>query len=96
MKIISKEHFEQMEMLSKAFGVKSEIDSLFLPEFITSKEINQMIILIERPTETDFKKILDLIKKTDKEEHFGGSMWHDYKIHLNALLRENGFNSNIV
>lgn len=96
MKIISKEHFERMEKMCKNFGDKSKIDSMFLPEFISSKEINQMIILIEKPKETDFKKILDLIKNTDTEEHFGGSMWHDYKIHLNALLKENGFNSNIV
>jgi hypothetical protein len=96
MKTISKEHFERMEMMCETFADKSKMDSLFIPEFETSEEINEMIRSINKPTESDFNKIIDLIKKTDLREHYDGSQWHDYKIHLNALLRYNGFKSNFI
>ena len=96
MEIISKEHFKRMEMMCKTFAEKSKSNSLFLPEYETSEKINGMICSINKPTESDFNKIIDLIKKTDLKEHYNGSQWYDYKIHLNALLRENGFKSNII
>lgn len=96
MKIISKEHLERMEMMCKTFGDNSKRNSLFLPEYKASKEINQMIHSIERLNKCDLDKIVDLIKKTDTTEHYDGSQWYDYKIHLNALLIENGFKSNII
>ncbi|MDO6803971.1 hypothetical protein Q4595_16085 [Wenyingzhuangia sp. 1_MG-2023] len=85
-----------MEMMCRTFGNKSKSDSLFLPEYRTSEKINELIQLIEKPTQSEFEKIVDLIKNTDKMEHYNGSQWYDYKIHLNAILRENGFESNII
>jgi len=96
MKIISPEHFERMEMMSRNFGAKSKSNSLFLSEHEISKEINGMIRSIKKPTETEFKNIVELIKSIDNTEHYDGSQWYDYKIHLNAILRINGFELNII
>ena len=96
MKIISKAHFERMEMMCKTFAEQSKSDSLFLPEYETSEEINRMISSIDKPTDSDFNEIIDIIKNIDTKEHYDGSQWYDYKIHLNALLRENGFKLNII
>ncbi|WP_179317985.1 hypothetical protein [Winogradskyella undariae] len=96
MKVISKEHFGRMEMMCRAFGNKSKSNSLFLTEYKASEEINEMISSINKPTQSDFEKIVGVIKNTDSTKHYNGSQWYDYKIHLNALLRENGFESNII
>lgn len=96
MKVISKEHFERMEMMSKIFGTKSKSNPLYLLEYKVSKKINQLINDIESPKSSDFKIITDLINNINKTEHHNGSQWLDYKIHLNAVLRENGFDSNIA
>ena len=96
MKKISEVHFERMNMMCRTFESNSKNDILYLPEYETSKEINEMIKLIENPTQADFHKIEELIKNIDKIEHHNGSQWYDYKIHLNALLGENGFKSSII
>ncbi|GAA3592614.1 hypothetical protein Q4Q39_05695 [Flavivirga amylovorans] len=96
MKRISVEHFGRMNMMTRTFESNSKSNKLYLPEYEVSNEINKMIKLIEKPSQSDFKKIERLIKEIDKTEHHNGSQWYDYKIHLNAVLRENGFNSNII
>jgi hypothetical protein len=96
MKTISKEHFGRMKLMCANFAEKSKSNALFLPEYETSKKINQMIESINKPTASDFNKIVDLIKTTDIKEHYNGAQWFDYKIHLNALLRDNGFNAHII
>ena len=46
--------------------------------------------------DNDIEKIENLIKDINRIEHHNGLQWYDYKIHLNALIRENGYNSNII
>ncbi|GAK77272.1 hypothetical protein JCM19296_2879 [Nonlabens ulvanivorans] len=82
-------------MMCRMFESNSKNDKLYLPEYEISNEINEMIKLIDNPTQSDFHKIEELIKNIDKTEHHNGSQWYDYKIHLNALLLENGFKSSI-
>ena len=83
-------------MMCRKFESNSKKDKLFLSEYEISKEINKMIKLIDKPTQSDFYKIEELIKNIDKTEHYNGSQWYDYKIHLNALLGENGFKSSLI
>ncbi|WP_289046520.1 hypothetical protein [uncultured Olleya sp.] len=83
-------------MMCRKFESNSKKDKLFLPEYEISKEINEMIQLIDKPSQSDFEKIEELIKSLNSIEHYNGSQWYDYKIHLNAILRENGFDSNII
>ena len=95
MKIISEEHFKRMEMMSRYFKEKSIINSAYLPEYKISEEINKMICKIEKPILSDFEKIVELMKNIENTDHYGGSHWHDYQIHLNAILKENGFEPNM-
>lgn len=96
MKIISEEHFKRMEMMCKTFHSKSKNDDLFKTEYVVSKQINHLIKTISRPNKSDFENIVKLIKDVEKTEHYDGSQWFDYKIHLNAILKENGYEFNII
>ncbi|RBW57542.1 hypothetical protein DS884_10835 [Tenacibaculum sp. E3R01] len=85
-----------MEMMYLNFKTQSKAKSLFIQEYETSKEINELIRLTDKPTQIEFKKIVELIKLVNNTEHYSGSQWHDYKIHLNAVLLENEFESKIL
>ncbi|CAL2101239.1 conserved protein of unknown function [Tenacibaculum sp. 190130A14a] len=96
MKIISNKHFEQMEIMCRNFEERSKNNLLFLPQHKVSKKINSLIRSIEKPTDLELNTIADLVKNIENIEHYGGSAWHDYKIHVNAILKENGFKFNII
>jgi len=96
MNILSEEHFDRMCMMCKKFNIQSKEENLFLPEYLASKEINEIIKRIENLAELDFKTIIEIIKKTENSNHYSGSLWYDYKIHLSAILKENGFKSSII
>lgn len=88
MKIYSTQHFENMKIMCKYFGAKSEYGDLYSIEFETSKNINS-IIEKEEDSNVGNEKILSLLAEV--EEHFGNVQWLDYKIHVMATLRVNGF-----
>lgn len=85
-----------MKIMCDYFEAKSKSNPLFIPEYKASKEVNRMIRTYDKPTDVEFNKIIDLIKDVDKVPHQNGIQWFDYKIHLNATLRKNGFESNIL
>ena len=93
---ISEEHFDRMRMMVRTFKSNSIKHPTFLPEFKASKSINEIIESTTKPTEETFSEILKILSEIDLTEHYNGSQWHDYKIHLNAILRENGFEKSIL
>lgn len=78
-------------MMCQVFERQSKTLSISLPEFEASKTINNLIENIKTPYVEDFKNIINLLKEVDNVEHTNGSQWLDYKIHVWATLRVNGF-----
>nr|WP_199000731.1 hypothetical protein [Flavobacterium sp. ASV13] len=95
MKICSQQHFDNMQMMCQYFESKSKDNDLYLPEFTTSKSINDIIKYEENSTE-GIQKILKSLAKIEKMEHHNDVHWLDYKIHIMAVLRENGYKENDV
>ncbi len=88
MKKVSGEYFKRMELMSSSFENQSKVDSMFLPEYKVSKEINDIIRSTEKLSELDIERIEKLISEIDDAEHYNGSQWNDYKMHLRTLLSD--------
>lgn len=95
MKIVSLEHFERMQMMSQAFERESNNYSEVWPEFQASKAINNLIESLANPNASDFQEIETILTSVDNVAHRNGSQWYDYKIHVMATLRVNGYNMNL-
>jgi len=90
-----KEHFERMQMMCRTFQSAAEKYADFQPEFIASKSINDILQKSNTLTNEGFIEILKILTDIDLTKHKDGSQWYDYKIHLNALLGQKGYDSNI-
>lgn len=88
MRIISKEHFDNMKMMCRYFKEHSERSPLYIPEYNASKGI---IFIIENETNTEngILKIEQLISDVEKSNHENGSAWFDFVIHTKAVIRVN-------
>jgi hypothetical protein len=93
MKIHSIQHFENMQMMCRYFEEKSKYDDLYVIEYETSKIING-IIENEEDDIVGVEKILDFLAIVEKSNHAGGSHWHDYEIHVLAILKLNRLSGN--
>ena len=91
MKIVSEEHFQRMQMMCRVFEANSRTREEYLPEFKASKAINELIEKVAKPSTGDFLAILNILNDLDNVQHKNGSQWFDYKIHVSATLRANGF-----
>lgn len=95
MKIYSKEHFDNMQMMCRYFESKSKDNDLYLPEFTASKSINNVIQYEENSVE-GIQKILKTLAEIENSQHYNDAHWLDYKMHVMAVLRENGYTENDV
>lgn len=87
MKIYSTQHFENMKIMCRYFEANSKHDD-YLIEFETSKIINS-IIESKEDSIVGIEKILDFLGIVEKSNHAGGSHWHDYEIHVSAIVNIN-------
>ncbi|MBW3524825.1 hypothetical protein [Chryseobacterium sp. NKUCC03_KSP] len=83
---------ERMEMMCKTFQSNSEKYPEFLPEFEASQSINNILQQSINLTTENYNDILKILKNIDLLKHYDGSGWYDYKLHLNSVLRNKGFN----
>jgi len=90
-----KMQLERMQMMCKSFKSNSEKHIDFLPEFKASESINAILQQSDILTPENHREILRILADIDLTEHYDGSQWLDYKIHLNALLRHQGYHSGI-
>lgn len=82
---------ERMEMMCKSFQLNSEKYPEFLPEFEASQSINNILKQSINLTAENYNDILRILKNIDLLKHYDGSGWYDYKLHLNSVLRNKGF-----
>ena len=90
-----KVQFERMQMMCESFKSNSEKYIDFLPEFIASESINNILQQSDIVTTEHYREILRIVTDIDLTKHYNGSQWLDYKIHLNALLRHKGYDADI-
>jgi hypothetical protein len=83
--------FIEMKMMSETFGKNADEFPLFKPEYLTTKRINNIIESANTLSRELVNEMLQLINDLNSVEHYDGSGWLDYKIHLNYFLRMNGF-----
>lgn len=93
MKIYNQKKIQNMQMMCRYFESNSKSNKLYLPEFTISKKIND-IIENEENGAKGIQKIFKLLAEIESLEDKNDSHWHDYKIHVMCVLRENGFNEN--
>lgn len=68
---------------------------LFEPESKCSKKILE-IISKNRLEVSDFKEIVRMFNETGEIEHYSGSGWLDYALHLSSYLESFGFEVNLI
>lgn len=78
-------------MICRIFGERSVSDKDYLPEYEAAKSINAIIRDVAEPQLSDFLAINKILKEVDNVLHADGSAWFDYKLHVGATLRINGF-----
>lgn len=83
--------FDEMGQICEYFRRNAQDQPLFEPEFKTASFINAIIESLSDLQQEDVVRILHAINATEDIEHYEGSGWMDYKMHLNALLKKNGF-----
>lgn len=84
------EIFDEMNMICKKLKLSSQRNFLFEPEFNISLKINNEIKKLEKVTQSNAIKLIDLFNEINNIEHYDGSAWLDYKIHLASFLSING------
>ena len=83
--------FNEMLLICDGFKKNIPDNHLFEPEFKTSKKINTIIKQLNQLSRSDAVGLLQLFNDINKMEHYNGSGWLDYKMHLSHLLKINGF-----
>lgn len=81
-----------MQQMCRVLGERSQTDQEYLPEFAAAHSVNEQLQTITDPDKDDFNRIVRLLADIDRVPHANGSLWFDYKIHVMAMLRVNGFN----
>ncbi len=83
--------FSGMQRICSYFESFIGKDNLFYPEYVAALAINSLVEALEVLKESDVQKILDIIKETENKEHYNGSGWFDYKLHVFHFLKNNNF-----
>jgi hypothetical protein len=83
--------FIEMKMISESFGKNADEFPLFRPEFLATQKINNIIENANILSRELASEMLQIINDLNSVEHYDGSGWLDFKMHLNYFLRKNGF-----
>jgi hypothetical protein len=89
-------NFERMKLFCNKFEQSSMGNAAFYPEYVTSKKINEMVESIPNFSKSDAEKVVDILNKMYQVEHYDGSMWLDYRIHVAKMLSMKGFRTDWV
>lgn len=91
MQIVSEEHFARMQMMCRYFKSQSETQELSMPEYQASKAINEIILGSDQDLSRATASIRNVLSELDLVAHKNDVHWYDYRLHVNAVLRENKF-----
>ncbi len=75
-----------MKKIEDYFQQSSFDNILFQPEFLCAQRIRAKIENIEFLTISDAEDILKIYNETNAGQHYDGSGWFDYQLHLRLLI----------
>lgn len=78
-----------MKKIEDYFQQQSSDNDLFLPEYLCAKAIREKLDSLRFIPHKDAEDILAIFNKANSEDHYDGSGWSDYQLHLRALLSLN-------
>ena len=81
------EVLERMRRIEGYFSRNIATHELFQPEFECAHAINNLLEQNENLTTTIVEDILSIYNKTNTAEHYAGSGWFDYQLHLMHILK---------
>ena len=83
--------YKGMLAICEYFKSNIENNSLFQSEFALAEKINSNIAQTDQLSKVDVVELLQTCNGINNIEHYNGSAWLDYKMHLVHLLKLNGF-----
>jgi hypothetical protein len=82
---------ERMKKIEDYFQYNSLRNVLFHPEFVCASIIREKSEVAEFLTNKNAEDILKVYNETNAGDHYDGSGWQDYQLHLINLLTIDGF-----
>ena len=83
--------YKRMSMMRKGFNGNGSFPNLFEPE---KKCVNKIMDIVDESpeiTDIEISKIKKELDVAENSEHYNGSAWFDFKLHLNGLLSQVGY-----
>lgn len=83
--------YKRMTMMRNAFNGNGTIPDLFKPE---REGVNAIMDIFDENSSIDDHEItliLNELKIVQNSNHYNGSAWFDFKLHLNGLLSQIGY-----
>ena len=85
------EIFKRMKKIEDYFQQCSLDDKLFEPELWCVKIIREKVGDVNKLTTKQAEEILEIYNETNAGQHYSGSGWMDYQLHLRHLLTVDNF-----
>jgi hypothetical protein len=82
------ETYKRMTVMRSAFNGDGRSPNLFEPEKIGVNKIMDIIDSSPKITDHDIQKIKNEVDQVENSNHYDGTAWLDFKLHLNGLLRQ--------
>jgi hypothetical protein len=88
-------NIDRLNWFERYFSNNVKNDILFEPEFEAAKEIN-LIARQEELRQEDFLRIIEIFNVANNAEHYNGSGWMDFRLHIQGMIRAYGLDVIIV
>ena len=83
----------RMKGLARYFADNIKNNPLFTPEMEASREIYKILAENSILSENHLLDIVSAFNKVIGMDHYNGSGWLDFKLHLQKLFRDHGYNA---
>lgn len=85
------EILKSMKKIEDYFQRCSQDNELFKPEFECARAIRHKVESVKRLTTKQAKDVLKIYNEANAGQHYDGSGWKDYQLHLRHLLTVDTF-----
>jgi len=86
---------DRMRSLENYFKRNIENSSLFEPEYLAAKQIN-LIAFKKTIMKEDLDQIIQIYNNVNSSEHYNGSGWMDFRLHIQGLIKLSGLDFQIL
>lgn len=81
------EVLRRLKIFEARFQSSCSISIYFEPEYRCAKAINEKLEDLKCLTRKDAEEILKIYNETNSGEHYDGSAWFDFQLHLRMLFK---------